>query len=75
MSEQNDQHNDPVFDEEQAHLKELYAKLLRMRDDIAADLESNHAGARQDLLDMSEEVTSTSAAQTRPWKPSPPSRP
>ena len=56
MSEQNDQHNDPVFDEEQAHLKELYAKLLRMRDDIAADLESNHAGARQDLLDMSEEV-------------------
>ena len=50
MSEQNDQHNDPVFDEEQAHLKELYAKLLRMRDDIAADLESSHAGARQESL-------------------------
>jgi len=56
MSEQHDQQADPVFDQEQKHLSALYAKLLQMREDIAADLESNHAGARQDLLDMSEEV-------------------
>lgn len=56
MSDQHDQQADPVFDQEQKHLSALYAKLLQMREDIAADLESNHAGARQDLLDMSEEV-------------------
>ena len=43
MSEQHDQQADPVFDQEQKHLSALYAKLLQMREDIAADLESNHA--------------------------------
>ncbi|OUO34408.1 UvrD-helicase domain-containing protein [Olsenella sp. An290] len=57
MPEQtNAQHDDPIFQQEQAHLSELYAKLLEMRDAIAEDLESNHAGARQDLIAMSEEV-------------------
>lgn len=51
-----DRFDDPVFAQEQEHLSQLYAKLLHMRDDITADLESNHNGARQDLLDMSEEV-------------------
>lgn len=50
------QDQDPIFEAEQAHLTELYAKLLEMRDDISADLESNHRGAKQDLIDMSEEV-------------------
>ena len=51
-----DQHDDPVFQQEQEHLSKLYAKLLQMRDAIGEDLESNHKGARQDLIDMSEEV-------------------
>ena len=50
------QDQDPIFAAEQAHLSELYAKLLRIRDDISQDLETNHAGAKQDLIDMSEEV-------------------
>ena len=49
-------HDDPVFDEEQAHLTELYAQLLELRDDIAHDLDSNHAGAAQDFMKMSEEI-------------------
>lgn len=48
--------DDPIFVEEQAHLSELYAKLLEIRDEISADLESNHAGAAKDLMDMSEEI-------------------
>lgn len=48
--------DDPIFQQEQAHLTDLYAKLLKIRDDISQDLESNHQGAKQDLIDMSEEV-------------------
>ena len=48
--------DDPIFEQEQAHLSELYAKLLQIRDAISADLESNHQGAKQDLIAMSEEV-------------------
>ena len=48
--------DDPIFQQEQAHLSELYAKLLQIRDEISEDLESNHRGAKQDLIDMSEEV-------------------
>ncbi|MBM6815707.1 UvrD-helicase domain-containing protein [Olsenella uli] len=47
---------DPIFQAEQDHLTELYAQLLKIRDDISADLESNHRGAKQDLIAMSEEV-------------------
>ena len=50
------QDTDPIFAAEQAHLSELYAKLLQIRDDVSADLESNHKGAKQDLIEMSEEV-------------------
>ena len=56
MSDELDQHDDPIFQQEQEHLTKLYAKLLEMRDAIGEDLESNHKGARQDLIDMSEEV-------------------
>ncbi len=59
MAENNTQVNhadDPIFAEEQEHLSQLYAKLLEMRETIATDLETNHAGAKQDLIDMSEEV-------------------
>ena len=48
--------DDPIFAQEQEHLTQLYAKLLEMRETIANDLETNHAGAKQDLIDMSEEV-------------------
>ena len=47
---------DPVFQAEQAHLTELYAKLLQIRDDLARELEESEAAGRQDLIDMSEEV-------------------
>lgn len=50
------QGNDPVFQEEQAHLSELYQVLLELRDKLTEDLDSNHFGAAQDLIDMSEEV-------------------
>ena len=56
MSDELEQTNDPIFQQEQEHLSKLYAKLLEMRDAIGEDLESNHKGARQDLIDMSEEV-------------------
>ncbi len=56
MSDEPEQTNDPIFEQEQGHLSKLYAKLLEMRDAIGEDLESNHKGARQDLIDMSEEV-------------------
>ncbi len=51
-----DQAADPIFAQEQEHLTKLYAKLMEMREMIAADLETNHKGAKQDLIDMSEEV-------------------
>ena len=47
---------DEFFQQEQEHLSEVYAKLERIRDELTADLESDHAGAAQDLIDMSEEV-------------------
>ncbi|WP_322155343.1 HelD family protein [Paratractidigestivibacter sp.] len=56
MSDELEQTNDPIFQQEQEHLSKLYAKLLQMRDAIGEDLETNHKGARQDLIDMSEEV-------------------
>lgn len=56
MSDQQEQQNDPIFEQEQAHLSGLYQKLLEMRDAISQDLESSHAGAAQDLITMSEEV-------------------
>ena len=48
--------DDPIFQQEQAHLTELYAKLLQIRDDLTEELGAGEASARQDLIDMSEEV-------------------
>ena len=48
--------DDQVFEAEQAHLSELYAQLLALRDQISAELEAKQAGAAQDLIDLSEEV-------------------
>lgn len=53
---ESDQHDDPIFQQEQAHLTELYAKLTQIRDDISAELERTHATSVRDLLEMSEEV-------------------
>ena len=47
---------DEAFEQEQAHLSEVYAKLEQIRDDLTADIESDHEGAAQDLRDMSEEI-------------------
>ena len=51
-----DHSDDPVFRAEQEHLTELYQELERLRDKLREDVESNHFGAAQDLIDMSEEV-------------------
>ena len=57
LSAQSEDHaDDPVFQAEQEHLSVLYQELLRLRDELRADVESNHFGAAQDLIDMSEEV-------------------
>lgn len=53
---ESDQHDDPIFQQEQAHLTELYAKLTQIRDDVSAELERTHATSVRDLLEMSEEV-------------------
>jgi len=47
---------DEVFQQEQAHLCKVYAQLEQIRDALTADLESDHEGAAQDLIAMSEEV-------------------
>ena len=47
---------DEVFEQEQAHLNEVYAKLQAVHDAIVDDLEVNQKMARQDLIDMSEEI-------------------
>lgn len=48
--------SDPVFDEEQAHLSQVYAKLEAIRDSLTREIEVTHREAAQDLRDMSEEV-------------------
>ena len=48
--------NDPVFAEEQAHLSEIYAKLVSMRDELSAELETSHSGAAADLRALSDEI-------------------
>ena len=48
---------DPVFQQEQDHLHEIYQEILEIRDELAEKLETTHKQAAQDLRDMSEEVT------------------
>lgn len=49
--------HDETFEAEQAHLSEIYAQLVALRDDLTEEIETSHHGARQDLIDLSEEVT------------------
>lgn len=48
---------DPVFQEEQAHLSEVYAQLVALRDELTHSIEVSHKEAAKDLITMSEEVT------------------
>mgnify|MGYP003371131626 CR=1 FL=1 len=48
--------DDPILAEEQAHLSEIYAKLLAMRDELAEELEHGHEGAAADLRELSDEI-------------------
>lgn len=48
---------DETFLAEQAHLSDIYAQLTALRDDLTEEIETSHHGARQDLIDLSEEVT------------------
>ena len=56
MADQTSQHDDPIFQQEQAHLSEIYAKLVQIRDSITAELDATHATSVKDLIEMSEEV-------------------
>ena len=47
---------DEIFEAEQAHLTKTYAKLLSIREELTHEIEVTHASARQDLIDMSEEI-------------------
>ncbi|MCI1934613.1 MAG: ATP-binding domain-containing protein [Atopobiaceae bacterium] len=47
---------DQTFKQEQHHLSETYAALIGLRDELIDEIETNHHGARQDLIDLSEEV-------------------
>ncbi|MEE1371981.1 MAG: DNA helicase, partial [Parolsenella sp.] len=48
--------DDPILAEEQAHLSEIYAKLLAMRDELAEELEHGHEGAAADQRELSDEI-------------------
>lgn len=50
------QNNDPVLVEEQQHLTEVYATILRLRDELAEELDVKQKEAAQDLRAMSEEL-------------------
>ncbi len=47
---------DQTFEQEQRHLSETYAALVGLRNELIDEIETNHHGARQDLIDLSEEV-------------------
>ena len=47
---------DPVFQEEQEHLSEAYAKLLAARERLSSRLERNRKEAAKDLSDMRDEL-------------------
>jgi len=47
---------DQTFQEEQQHLSDIYAQLVRMRDELTEEIEISHKGIAQDLIDMSEEI-------------------
>lgn len=52
---------DPIFAEEQAHLSQIYSDLKRMYAALEEDLATGHAGAVQDIIAMSEDVTFNTA--------------
>ena len=47
---------DKVFEEEQAHLSQVYAQLLALRNSITAKLTEGERSAARDLVEMSEEI-------------------
>ena len=49
--------DDPVFQEEQRHLSEIYAKLQTMGRDLVAKMEKNSQAAAADKLAMCDELT------------------
>lgn len=56
MPQPNAENTDPTFNEEQAHLSEIYAEIIKVRDELQHRLDTTHKEAAQDLRDMSEEV-------------------
>ena len=48
--------DDRTLAAEQAHLDDIYAQLVRLRDELTERLETTHRQAARDLIDMSEEV-------------------
>ena len=53
---------DPIFEEEQQHLTSTYEKLLRIEQDVRAQLDADLAEALEDKEDMFDEMTRDFAA-------------
>lgn len=50
------QNQDPVFIEEQDHLKQIYAQLVELKETLSAKLEKDHERAVFDMRELSEEL-------------------
>ena len=48
--------DDPILVEEREHLAQTYAKLVRLRDDMTAEIEVSHQGMANEIREMSDEV-------------------
>lgn len=48
--------DDPILAEEREHLAQTYAKLVRLRDDMTAEIEVSHQGMANEIREMSDEV-------------------
>ena len=51
-----EQSEDPIYQEEQAHLDQTYAALVALRDSLTHEINVSHKSIAKDLQDMSEEI-------------------
>lgn len=51
-----DQQEDPIYQEEQAHLDQTYAALVALRDSLTHEINVSQTAIAKDLQDMSEEI-------------------
>lgn len=56
MSQAEDMQKDPIFEEEQARLDEIYAELVKMRQKLEAIIGANDVAAAETMKDFAEEI-------------------